>query len=93
MNKYLIVVLVVAVLALTGCNKEKKLLADCYASSEAFVKSLCPYNDLSKCNSENPFFNSDHQEKYGVSAEGFITQAGRDRCKRLVEIGWKPIKP
>ena len=40
MNKYLIVV-VVSVLALTGCNngskKEEKLLADCYAKSEAIA--------------------------------------------------------
>ena len=28
--------------------------------------------------------------KYGVSAEGYITQAGRDRCKRLIELGEYP---
>ena len=28
--------------------------------------------------------------KYGVSVEGYITQAGRDRCKRLVELGEYP---
>ena len=27
---------------------------------------------------------------FGVSEEGYITQAGRDRCKRLVELGEYP---
>ena len=30
--------------------------------------------------------------KYGVSVEGYITQAGKDRCKRLIELGEYPLR-
>ena len=109
MNKYLIVV-VVSVLALTGCNKEEeKLLADCYAKSEAIViKSQDVIDQLHEelrepdekiyeeliaeieKATQKTEEQSQKREKYGVSEEGYITQAGRDRCKRLVELGEYP---
>ena len=30
---------------------------------------------------------SQKREKYGVNREGYITQAGRDRWKRIIELG------
>jgi len=105
MNKYLIVV-VVAVLALTGCNngeqeqarldaqaeayqleqaeKEAKieaerLLLECYADSEANVEIRKSMKTL--------FTPQYYRETYGVNREGYITQAGRDRCKRMIERG------
>ena len=82
----LIAVLVVAVLAFTGCSKEKKLLADCYAKSEAIVKDIEDFTSDKK--------HIDGVRKiYGVSVDGYITQEGRYRCKWLVESGEFPNSP
>jgi len=104
---------VVSVLALTGCNKEEeKLLADCYAKSEAIViksqdvidqlyeelrepeekiyeELIAEVEEATQKTEEQ----SQKREKYGVSEEGYITQAGRDRCKRLIELGEFPNSP
>ena len=98
MNKYLIVV-VVSVLALTGCNKEEeKLLADCYAKSEAIATEVYPEfdyerEDVIEKTMEEIEKREQDREMYGVSREGYITQAGRDRCKRLIELGEFPNLP
>ena len=95
MNKYLIVV-VVSVLALTGCNngskKEEKLLADCYAKSEAIATGEIDFKsqDVIDQMEEEMEKRKQYREQYGVSVEGYITQAGRDRCKRLIELGEYP---
>ena len=104
MNKYLIVV-VVSVLALTGCNSEEKLLLKCYAESESTAeKDILLYKKLEAnrkiiqkktLRTIHTPFDMDERiaevvEKYGVSPEGYITQTGRDRCKRLIELGEYP---
>tara|TARA_Y100000590_G_C15505236_1_gene933253 strand:+ start:760 stop:1014 length:255 start_codon:yes stop_codon:yes gene_type:complete len=84
MNKYLIIV--VAVLALTGCNNAQ-VLERCYAESEKEVRDVDVWgygNELSRR------WVKEAREKYGVSEEGYITQAGRDRCKRMIELGEYP---
>ena len=79
MNKYLIVV-VVSVLALTGCDSEEKLLLGCYTDSETQVK-FREDNDITV------FTMRQYRQKYGVDSEGYITQWGRDRCQRMIERG------
>ena len=91
----LIAVLVIAVLAFTGCNKEEKLLADCYAKSEAIATEVYPEfdyerEDVIEKTMEEIEKREQDREMYGVSREGYITQAGRDRCKRLIELGEYP---
>jgi hypothetical protein len=81
MNKYLIVV-VVSVLALTGWfyySSKEDILSDCYAESEKEVRDVDVWGV--------PAYEKGAREKYGVNREGYITQAGRDRCKRLIEAG------
>jgi hypothetical protein len=89
MNKYLIAVLVVAVLAFTGCNKEEKLLADCYANSEQIVKALVLIAKVIP----SVDYADGARGVLGVSVDGYITQAGRDRCKRMIELGEFPNSP
>ena len=96
---------VVSVLALTGCNnaeeeakkKVEEVLERCYSFAEHMSScsrmeksGLCPRK-------EDVIYGTSHywkwleqskiREKYGVSHDGYITEAGRYRCKRLIELG------
>ena len=84
MNKYLIVV-VVSVLALTGCSNEEKNLEDCYSQSERIVKNQVDYWQGDESGDE---IIERKRKTYGVSKyDGKINHAGRMRCKRLIELG------
>ena len=82
--KLKVLILVVSVLALTGCNnaekKTEELLQRCYALAEDNVKSLI--RDLVPV---GVYTEEEIREKWGVDSTGYINQAGRVRCERIVK--------
>jgi len=86
--KLKVLILVVSLLALTGCNNEEKkneeLLQRCYVLAEENAKQQI--RDLVPV---GVYTEEEIREKWGVDSMGFINQAGRVKCERIVEVHGK----
>ena len=82
---FLILSLVVSVLALTGCSNEEKrheeLLQRCYNLAEESVKI-----EIEEFVPIGIYTEEEIRESWGVDSMGFINQAGRIKCERIVQV-------